>query len=242
MIEANRLSVPGEHGARTRVEAVYAAADRLTPDDLQLLPVPPRDLEEREVLLADLERVTDARGRGALLDEARGWLRDALLTRVVSRYRPESGVAAQPAGGSAEDQARIFMALEDAVSVAVAVDLLEPEAAAILGNPGRRILGLEPLPGPGEAGAVRPPVAGAPWAPSARDWSEADRGAAVIDADAPLPGVRAFRVLPFGLLAILGVVTALAWGFSQDEPSLGALAALAVVVVAWTFATFRRAR
>lgn len=241
-IQPNRLSNPGELAARERVEAVYAAVDRLTPDDLALSPMRPPDLERRERLMADLEQVADSHGRGPLLAEARGWLRDALLSRVVSRFRLETGVAAIPASGRAEDQARVFLAIEDAVSVAVAEDLIDPGTAALLADPGRSILGLPALRSLSPEHTEPSRETDSPWAPSARDWAEAEQRADRVDPDATLPGVRGMWVAFMVAAAATGVLAGLAWALTQEEPWIGALIAAAAVALAWTLATFRRAR
>jgi hypothetical protein len=241
VIEPNRLSIPGEVAARERVEAVCSHIDELSGLDLANLVVAPRDPEEREVLLADLEQAADARGLGELLDEARNTVRDARSracprtfrpgpTRSASR-RPRGRRPREPAGG---DRGRR--------GGRVAQDVVEPEVAVELAEPGRSILGLPPL---DLAGALAPestPVADPPWAPTARDWAEADRGVTVVEPGEPLPGQRGVRILVFGVFAVVGVAAALAWGFTEGEPWLGVLAAIAVVAVAWTLATLRRAR
>lgn len=237
MIEPNRLSAPGEAAARARVEALYAAADRLGPPDLWLSPVPRRDLEEREVLLAALERVADAHGRGALLDEARTWLRDALEARAVSRWTAETGATGQVIAGRPEDAAAIVLAIEDAVSVAVTEDLLDPGGAATLANPGRQLLGIASLPdgpgGPGEREGARS------WEPSADDWAASAAGGAAVEHGVPPPGTRTMRAGFFAVAGVVGVVAALAWGLTDGSLLLGALIAVAVASVCWTFATWQ---
>lgn len=225
----------GERAARERVEAVYEAVDRLTPDDLRLTPLAVRDMEARDGLLADLERLADRNGRGELLDEARDWLRDAVAARTLARYQPEAGVWGVPAGGVVEDQVSVFLALEDMVSVAVVGDLLDPADAASLSDPGRMVVGLTPLPIPGEE--PEPPANA--WEPSASDWAAASGGPTAVDPDEPLGGGRALQRTFFGVLGVSGVVGALGVGFANDQPVLGVLGAVAIGLLAWTFATWR---
>lgn len=227
----------GERAARERVEAVYTAVDRLTPDDLAWSSFPARDLEARAALLADLERDVGRVGRRALLDEARGWLRDAIAQRVTSRASyAESGAIGLARMARPGDIANIALALEDAVSVAVAEDLLRPADAAALGDPGRRLLRMEPLP----ASPMEPvPPAGA-WEPSATDWAAAtDDGPSAVDRDEPMGGSRTMQRTFFGLVGGFAVVAALGIGFGNEQPLLGILGAGAAAALAWTFATWR---
>ncbi|MHB8890739.1 MAG: hypothetical protein ACYC65_01700 [Candidatus Limnocylindrales bacterium] len=239
MIEPNRLSAPGERAAHARVEAVFAAADRLSPEDLQLRAVPRRDPEEREILLADLERVADRHGRGALLDEARDWLREALLTRAIARLTSESGFPGRVGGGRPADQAAILLAIEDAVSVAVVEDLLEAGSAATLADPGRGLLGLAPLAG---SAAVAAGDDGPAWEPSTADWAAAAAGDTRTASRYSPPGTRGMRAVFFGAIAVSGSVAAIAWGLTEGSIWLGGLLAVAVVALCWTFATWRPRR
>ncbi len=156
MLQPGRLSVPGEGAVRARVEAVFDAADRLSPPELWLPDVPRRDEGERRDLVADLEELASRYGRRPLLDEARGRVRDELMERAVSRSVSSSGAMGQQVGGRAEDLTRLLAAIEDAVAVAVVEDVLDPAAAATLANPGRILLGLMPLPGRPQEPAARP--------------------------------------------------------------------------------------
>lgn len=225
----------GEHAARERVEAVYAAVDRLTPEDLSNLVLADRDLEQRTVRLADLERVADRAGRAPLLDEARTWLNEALAQRVLARAW--AGAFGMSLVGRAEDIAEVRLALEDAVSVAVVEDLLDPASAGSLADPGRRILGLEPI-------AAPPPdatPAEAPWEPSASDWADAAAsGAEAVDHEEPMAGGRDLQAWFFGVAGGFGVLATLAFGAVLDQLPLAVLASLAIAAVAWTLATYHR--
>jgi hypothetical protein len=228
---------PAEREARARVEEVYAAVDRLTPEDLAHTPLPPRDLEERAALLAELERVVARWGRGALLDEARDTLRQALAARAMSRYRAESGAVGVVTGGRPEDVAQLVLALEDAVAVAVAEDLLDPRDAAALADPGRRIVRLEPL----AASSLEPDPPASGWAPRSEDWEASeDGGSASVDHDEPMAGNRAIQARFFELVGAAGALLVLGAGLAADQPGLGVLGALAIAGLAWTFAHYRR--
>ena len=65
-----RLSAPGEHAARARVETIFAAVDRLSAVDIYELAAPSIDRDDRDVRMAELERLADGAGRGDLLDDA----------------------------------------------------------------------------------------------------------------------------------------------------------------------------
>ena len=242
MNEPNRLSVPGERAARQRMEEVFVRLDALGPLDLANLGVPLRDPEQRDALLADLRRAVEKRGLGNLLDQARSAVHDALLARTSSEF--PAGTYSVTIRGSArvEDQVALMNAIEDVVAVAVAEDVIEPGVARSLAEPGRAILGLPPL---RLAGAADDPAPGAeadpPWAPTARDWAEADRAAVPVDRGALLPGVRGMWLAFLVIAAVTGVTAGLAWGIAAGEPLVGGLIAVAVIAVCWTLATFRRA-
>jgi hypothetical protein len=216
----------GERAARERVDAVYAAVDRLTPEDLSYTVLPRRDLEERTILLADLEREVDRFGRGALLDEARARLRDALLARVGSRaFHAESGVVGITSIGRADDIAAVALAVEDAVSV------------ALLADAGRRLLGLAPL----EGSSTDPVPEAGGWEPTPADWAAAaGDGVEVVDHEEPMAGSRDVQAWLFAALGGFGVLVAIAAGITTGEWLLAVLGAVAVVGLAWTLATYHR--
>ncbi len=78
------------------------------------------------------------------------------------------------------------------------------------------------------------------WEPSPDEWHEAEVSTGM-DPAAPLPGVRAMRLIFFGAVAVIGIAAALGLGIANDQLLFGILAAVAVGAVCWTFATFRRA-
>lgn len=231
-----------ERDARERVQAVYTAVDRLTPEDLRLTTIPIRDKAGRERLIARLEDAASSGDRWILLGESRQWLRDALGARMLARYRPEAGAWGISAGGAVEDRVEVFFALEDTVSVAATQDLLDPGDAAELADPGRALLGLEPLGEP----VLAPREAAPTWEPSPEDWSAAaGEGPAAVDPEEPMAGSRAVQRSVFGVLGVLGafgVAGALLWGFTSGQVLFGIVGALAVGAVAFTFATWRSVR
>ena len=225
-----------ERAARERVEAVYIAVDRLTPDDLRLTVLAIRDKAERDRLVASLEDAAVEADRADLLGEARSWLREAIAARTLARHRPEAGVWGISAGGAVEDQVEVFLALEDVVAVAATQDLLDPAEAAALADPGRQLLGLEPLTVPGVR--VEPPAHA--WEPSAADWAAAgEEGSAAVDPEEPMDGSRVVQRAVFGVLGAFAVAFALLFGITTGEVLLGVLGAGAAAAVAFTFATWR---
>jgi hypothetical protein len=174
----------GERLARQRVDVVYRAIDRLPHESLHFTILPPRDYEDRATRLADLEAAVDRAGRGRLLDEARGWLTDSLDRRVAGRGRRlETGIWGTTDVGRAEDIAAVRLALEDAVAVAVAFDLIFREDAIALGDPGFSLLTIDPLEVLGEpVERVPDDAAVPPWEPSPDDWAaSADGGASSVN-------------------------------------------------------------
>ena len=233
----------GERAARERVEAVWTAIDTLSPENLQAAPVPRLDLEDREVLLADLERLADRLGRGRLLDEVRAETRDAISRRFVDRWPLRPYGTSAYAGARTEDQVAIAMALEDLVSVAVMEDQLDPDDAEVLAGPGRLIATTGPSLGDvgqaDDADEPSVPQDAPPGAPSERDWAEADHGATVVQPDVELPGPHGMRIAFFGVMGVLGVVGAIGVGVVDGEPLFGLLVAGAIAALCWTFATYR---
>jgi hypothetical protein len=240
VIEPNRLSLPGEAAARERVEVVFKAIDGMTPERLHGVVLSPRDGDERDRLVGTLEGAVAAAGRDELLDEARNSVRNALYQRLTVIFPAGIYGISMHMTGRATDQVELVAAIDDAVSVAVAEDLLDPADVRALSEPGRALLGLPPVGGDdadgGHAGGRH-----LPWEPTATDWAEA-QGAAGIDPDAPLPGERGLRLFLFGAIALFGIPVAIGAGIANDQVVLGVLAALAIGAVCWTFATFRRAR
>ena len=207
MIEPNRLTDPADRAARERVDEVFAAVDRLSPDQLWGVVIGARDMDERERSLATLEAAVATRRRDELLDDTRATIRDALLGRVAAAHPVGTYGITITSGSRVDDRVAISLAIEDAVSVAVAEDLLDPDIAAKLADPGRALLGLDPLPGlePSAGAAAAGDRATTAWEPSAEDWREA----ALDEADpqtppAALSGTHLSRMALFGAIALFG--------------------------------------
>lgn len=237
-IRPNTLSNPGERAARARLEALMERIDSLSAADLRAAPVPQSDPETREALVILAEDAADRAGRGELLDEAREAVREAMLRRFVDYWPMLPYGSAYHSVSRTDDQAEIIAALEGAVAVAITEDLLAPSDAAALGDPGFRLLAVEPTDAPG-ADAARDLLPEPDYAPTAADWEEAANGDTAIDhevADEPARRAQRLWFVAFGLFL---VAVALAWGFTEGEPLVGVLAAIAAIAVTWTLAGYR---
>ena len=242
-IEPNRLSTPGEREARARVEAVFAAVDRLSSDDLNQAAVPSLDLEDREIRLAELERRADAADRGRLLDRARDGLRDAMLRRFADRHVYPYGLQAI---GSArvQDQAAIITALRDLVAVAATRDLIEPDDADALSAPGLRILRADPDAALLDPSAVPATIHeaddAARGAPTADEWAAAEAGATAIAPAGRSSGTRDPRALVLLALTVGSVLAIVAMRTDRSQVVVGALLGGAAILVVWAVLAWRR--
>ena len=124
----------GEREARKRVEELFHAFDRLTPDELARIGYRRASDEERDPLLDALDDAAVRTGRVALMNEAREATRAAVLARYSEgSYHPTFvGLNWGLSQGTVEDRVAIAEALADAAAVAVVADVLEPEVAAAL--------------------------------------------------------------------------------------------------------------
>ena len=235
MPEPNRLTNPAEQAARERVEVVFAAIDAYSPGQLSNLVIGHRDPEQRDRLLATVDDAVAAHGREDLLDEACDAVRDALNARINEANLVGPHGFGTVSANRAEDRVEVIAAIEDAVAVAVAEDLLAPDVARALAGPGRDLLGLEPL---GDGGDQPLPVH-RDWEPTADEWRDAKLDAEV-EPTARLPGSHALRYIFFGFVALVGVLTALGVGLSERQPLIGVLVAITIGAVCWTLATRRR--
>ncbi len=244
-IRPNTLAAPWERAALQRVEALFRRLDRLPVADLLLATVSPAAEPVRRTSLAGLEGAASQHGRGGLLDEARSAVRDRILARIAAIYPIDGGTGVPSLRSRAEDEARLVLALQDAVAVAIAQDLIDAEDADLLAGPARRLLGIRPGP-VRERGAAdgQPdePAPGTAWMPSEQDWEAAATGREAAVRDAPLPGVVGMRVGFFALVALIGAPAALGAGIAAGQPLLAVLVAAAVIALCWTFATYRSSR
>jgi hypothetical protein len=235
VIEANRLSVPGERAALERVEAVVAAIDATRVEMLAPSRATLVDPDERADLVQALEADADRCGRRELLDDVRERVRDAIHRRLTRPLRGDaSGIQGQVVFPTrAEDAALIELTLVDAVAVAVMEDRLDAETAARLAAPGRLLLGLPAL---GGAGPRRLPPS-LPE-PTADDWAEAASGDTRVGGYSPIPVTA--RIVVATVIACTAGPAAMFAGVAGGSTLVGIAAGLAVVALCWLFATYHR--
>jgi hypothetical protein len=123
-----------ERKARKRLEALFQAFDRLTPDELARIgyQLPPDG--ERDQLLAAVHDAAVRTGRIALVDEARVAAREAVMARYSagSLHPTFVGLNWGLSQGTVENRVAIAETLADAAGAAVVEDALDPEVAAAL--------------------------------------------------------------------------------------------------------------
>jgi hypothetical protein len=124
----------GERAARHRLNTLFQAFDRLTPDELARIgyQLPPDD--ERDPLLDAVDEAAVRTGRVVLVGEARDAARDAVMNRYsAGSFRPTFvGLNWGISQGTIESRVAIAETLADAAAAAVVEDTLDPEIAAAL--------------------------------------------------------------------------------------------------------------
>ena len=125
---------PGERAARERLDTLFGAFDRLTPDEHARIGYRLAPYEERDPLLAAIDEAAKRTGRGVLVGEARYAAREAVLTRYSSGsfHSTFAGVNWGLSQGTIETRVAIAETLADAAAAAVVADALDPEIAAAL--------------------------------------------------------------------------------------------------------------
>jgi hypothetical protein len=237
VIEPNRLTDPAERAARERVEVVFTAVDAFSPGQLADLVISARDQDERDRLLRIVQGAVAAHGRDELLTTARNAVRDALNARINEANLAGPHGFVTISASRVEDRVAVVAAIEDVVAVAGTKDRGRADGPSTLPGPGWSLLGLDPLARDDDApSGGRSPA----WEPSPDEWRDAELGGGM-DPAPPLPGVHRMKVILFGAIALLGASAAIAGGIANDQLLIGALAAIAVVVLCWTFATYRSA-
>ncbi len=134
----------GETEARARLEALFTALDRLTPDELGHIGYRMASDEEREPLLGAIDEAARRTGRVELVDEARERALDAVMRRYADgQLRPTfAGLNWGLSGGTSEDRVAIAETLADAAAAAVVEDALDPEMAAALALDAAAVVGM----------------------------------------------------------------------------------------------------
>jgi hypothetical protein len=135
---------PAEADARARLEKLFAAFDRLTPDELARIGYRPAPDEERDELLDAVDEAARLTGRVGLVDQAREAAREAVMQRYSagSLHPTFIGLNWGLSQGTVETRVGIAEALADAAAAAVVEDALDPEVAAALALDAAAITGL----------------------------------------------------------------------------------------------------
>ena len=132
------------NAARERLDRLFTAFDRLTPDELGRIGYRPASDDEREELLASVDEAAIRTGRVGLVDEARAVARESVLRRYSEGSLHPTWLALNwgLSQGTVEDRVAIVETLSDAAAAAVVEDVLDPEVAAALALDAEDVLGL----------------------------------------------------------------------------------------------------
>lgn len=124
----------GERMARARLETLFRAFDRLTPDELAGIGCRLAPDEERKPLLDAVDDAAIRTGRVALTGEARDAAREAVMARYSAGSFHPTFVALNwgISQGTAENRVAIAETLADAAAAAVVEDALDPEIVTAL--------------------------------------------------------------------------------------------------------------
>ena len=138
------MSDEGDAGVRARLDRLFAGFDRLTPDELGRIGYRPASDEERGELLDAVDEAARRTGRVAMVDEARGRAREAVLRRYADGTFHPTWVALNwgLSQGTVEDRVAIVETLADAAASAVVEDALDPEVAAALAMDAAQLVGM----------------------------------------------------------------------------------------------------
>jgi hypothetical protein len=141
---ARHVAQAGDDGARARLDALFDAFDRLTPDELARIGLVRADPFERQALHSTVTAAARSGGRSALLSEANEAARDAVLRRYAAGgLRPTwLGLNWGVSQGTTNDRVAIVEALEDAAAAAVVEDLVDPAVVDALSIDADRLLRL----------------------------------------------------------------------------------------------------
>lgn len=134
----------GERAGRERLDRLFVAFDRLTPDELAHVGFRMAADEDREPLLQAIDEAATRTGRQALVDEARELARDAVMRRYAAGTLHPTFVGLNwgLSQGTVQDRVGIAEALADAAAAAVVEDALDPEIAEALAFDARQVVGL----------------------------------------------------------------------------------------------------
>jgi hypothetical protein len=144
--------------AAGRLDAFLERLDRVGLEDLRLLSPPLPDREEREALLADVDRLAEEAGRKPLVETAGRRTREA-IERAYARHQYEPTWAGLNWGrslGTTNDRLGLALAAEDAAVAVVVSDLLDEDAVAALSEPFERAAGMAGSTGTPSLSLTRP--------------------------------------------------------------------------------------
>jgi hypothetical protein len=133
-----------ERAARERLETLFAAINRLSPDELARIGFRAASPEERQPLLDAVAAAAVASGRQALVAEARAQVREAVMGRYASGILHPTFIALNwgLSQGTVEDRIAIAETLADAAASAIVEDVLDPEVATTLALDAAAITGM----------------------------------------------------------------------------------------------------
>ena len=133
-----------ERAARDRLDTLFAAINRLTPDELARIGFRAAPPHERQPLLDAVTAAAEASGREALVEEARAAARRAVIGRYATGMLHPTfiGLNWGLSQGTVEDRIAIAETLADAAAGAIVEDVLDPEVAAALALDAEAITGM----------------------------------------------------------------------------------------------------
>ena len=164
-----------------------------------------RDMDERTVARRPSRRRWRPAGETSCSTEGAGrTIRDVLHGRVAAAHPVGTYGITITSGSRVDDRVAISLAIDDAVSVAVAEDLLEPDMAARLADPGRALLGLDPPARPRCVSRARPDRLARRPPPGSPAPRTGVRRRSTADPQAPPTalGTHLIRVAPFSVAVV----------------------------------------
>ena len=235
-MQPNRLSAPGEHAARARVETIFERIDEIGMDSLVDIVITPPDPDARAAMLDQVQRTATTCGRLALLDEALGTVRDALVSHMASRLPAGTYTIQVRRSARVEDRVAVQEAIEDAVLVAVVEDVLDPDVAQALAEPGRTLLGLPPLGRvPDERAGAADAATPQAWAPTEADWAAADHGPTVVEHGMQvIAGLGTMRTVVIVIVMLVGILGALTYAAIDSSPVVGLVISGLIAIAGFT--------
>jgi hypothetical protein len=130
-VTVSELDADGTLAAQARLETLFRALDRLTPDELARIGYLPGSDEEQEVLLDAVDEAAKRTGRTELVDRARSLAWTTVMRRYGEGTLHPTWVTLNWAlsSGTVQDRVAIAETLANAAAAVVVEDALEPEVA-----------------------------------------------------------------------------------------------------------------